>query len=224
MKYLVKESQYKNILEYFSPMENLKTLLNYYLNLDQKKPYGTKDYKSYKSIKLFQKYVDLVFKYTKKISNFDGVERIMVGDVIVSPWGEDFSHPENPPSRLDWKVHLYPVINKNNPPKSQEEFEEQYDEFKKNFEMVSRGMGMEYIQPVEDKKTKTIKIEYVFGKVYLKDWVTEELGKDESAKWLKCKNCKKKFTQTIHKGKKSLPICPHCGTHNKKDSDERAEQ
>lgn len=40
----------------------------------------------------------------------------------------------------------------------------------------------------------------------------EDLNKD--AKFLTCKNCKKKFTQTTHKKKKSLPICPHCGTHN----------
>ena len=47
--------------------------------------------------------------------------------------------------------------------------------------------------------------------------------KDESAKFIKCRECKKKFTQTIHKGKKSLPICPHCGAHNtdtKKEIDE----
>lgn len=42
----------------------------------------------------------------------------------------------------------------------------------------------------------------------------KEIKKDESAKWITCKNCKKKFTQTIHKGKKSSPICPNCGTHN----------
>lgn len=37
--------------------------------------------------------------------------------------------------------------------------------------------------------------------------------KDTSAKFIKCRNCNKKYTQTIHKGKKSKPICPHCGTH-----------
>lgn len=224
MKYLLKESQYRSLIEYFSPMENLKTLFDYYLNIDNKKPYGTKDFKSYKSIKLFQKYVDLIFKYSKKMSEFNGVKKMMVGNVEVTPWGEDFSHPEKGPSRLDWKVHLYPVIDKENPPQSQEEFEKQYEEFKEQFERVSRGIGMEYIQPVEDKKTKKIKVDYVFGKVNIKDWVNEEKKEDESAKWIKCKNCKKRFTQTIHKGKKSLPICPHCGTHNKKDSDERVEQ
>jgi len=38
--------------------------------------------------------------------------------------------------------------------------------------------------------------------------------KKSGEKWVKCVNCNKKFTQTIHKGKKSLPICPHCGTNN----------
>ena len=40
--------------------------------------------------------------------------------------------------------------------------------------------------------------------------------KDDTAKWITCRNCRHKFTQTIHKGKKSLPICPRCGTHNTK--------
>jgi protein-arginine kinase activator protein McsA len=39
--------------------------------------------------------------------------------------------------------------------------------------------------------------------------------KDKDAKFLTCGNCRSKFTQTTHKGKKSLPICPTCGTHNK---------
>jgi DNA-directed RNA polymerase subunit RPC12/RpoP len=52
-------------------------------------------------------------------------------------------------------------------------------------------------KPLNDKQVKSI----------------EDLNKD--AKFLKCKNCNKKFTQTTHKGKKSLPICPWCGTHNK---------
>jgi len=46
------------------------------------------------------------------------------------------------------------------------------------------------------------------------EMATKGEPKDETAKWIKCKNCKKFFTQTIHKKKKSLPICPWCGTHN----------
>jgi Zn finger protein HypA/HybF involved in hydrogenase expression len=41
----------------------------------------------------------------------------------------------------------------------------------------------------------------------------EQINKD--AKFLTCRNCRHKFTQTTHKKKKSLPICPTCGTHNK---------
>ena len=43
------------------------------------------------------------------------------------------------------------------------------------------------------------------------DWVKKF---DEGAKSLKCRNCRKFFTQTTYKKKKSLPICPHCGTHH----------
>ena len=39
--------------------------------------------------------------------------------------------------------------------------------------------------------------------------------KDKDAKFITCRNCRHKFTQTTHKKKKSLPICPTCGTYNK---------
>ena len=51
----------------------------------------------------------------------------------------------------------------------------------------------------------------------------EKKSKESGEKWLKCDNCNKKYTQTIHKGKKSLPICPHCGTHNKKEEQNESE-
>lgn len=36
----------------------------------------------------------------------------------------------------------------------------------------------------------------------------------DGERFIKCDSCKKWFTQTFHKGKKSLPICPWCGRHN----------
>lgn len=36
---------------------------------------------------------------------------------------------------------------------------------------------------------------------------------NEGGKSITCPNCRKKFTQTTYKKKKSLPICPNCGTH-----------
>jgi len=53
-------------------------------------------------------------------------------------------------------------------------------------------------KPLNDKQVKSI----------------EDLNKD--AKFLTCDNCRKKFTQVTYKKKKSLPICPWCGTHNNK--------
>lgn len=38
--------------------------------------------------------------------------------------------------------------------------------------------------------------------------------KNQTEKFLTCSGCKKKFTQTIYKGKKSDPVCPYCGKHN----------
>lgn len=31
-------------------------------------------------------------------------------------------------------------------------------------------------------------------------------------KFIKCDNCKKIYTQTTYKNKKSLAVCPHCKT------------
>ena len=53
-------------------------------------------------------------------------------------------------------------------------------------------------------------------------YICHECGHDNNPKskmgqpeWLNCKNCGKKSTITVMKnGKKSLPICQHCGTHN----------
>ena len=47
--------------------------------------------------------------------------------------------------------------------------------------------------------------------------------KESGEKWIKCDNCNKKYTQTIHKGKKSLPIFPNCGTHNQKQEQNEGE-
>lgn len=60
---------------------------------------------------------------------------------------------------------------------------------------------------------KYIKVLKTGNKNDMKDHISK-LKEKSSAEWIKCKNCRKKFTQTIHKGKKSLPICPTCGTHN----------
>jgi len=46
------------------------------------------------------------------------------------------------------------------------------------------------------------------------DKLVKKVKTIDGAKFIKCDSCRKLFTQTIHKGKKSLPICPWCGRHN----------
>ena len=70
-------------------------------------------------------------------------------------------------------------------------------------ERMSNPLRYKFIDRLEEEKPLTNK--------QVKS--IEDLNKD--AKFLTCKNCRKKFTQTTHKGKTSLPICPWCGTHNK---------
>lgn len=63
--------------------------------------------------------------------------------------------------------------------------------------------------PLRYKFTDRIKKEEVS-----KEKETKKNESDKNAKFLTCKNCNKKFTQTIYGKKKSMPICPWCGTHN----------
>jgi hypothetical protein len=218
MKYIVTESQFEKLYESFS-YQDLKNWFKFISKTDKTKHPGADTFHRYSMIKAFQKYVDLLFKYTSKFVKFEGVKGINVATVWKENWGEDFSQPERPPSRIDFKVRVYPDLDKSNPPQSQKTFNEQYKKFQEVFLDNSRGMGLEYIQPVEDPRTKNVKIDFDFLNVSLPNQ-NSEMTEEKDAKFIKCVNCKKKYTQTIHKGKKSLPICPYCGTHNQKDKDE----
>ena len=73
------------------------------------------------------------------------------------------------------------------------------------------------VSPQEKKTVSTSKIKILDTgeKSKMEELLSRVKDKGlNAAKWIKCKNCRQKFTQTIHKGKKSLPICPKCGTHN----------
>lgn len=90
----------------------------------------------------------------------------------------------------------------------------------------------QYIKLVESENDETIKCNQCGWK-----WKKSEGGDDPlvchqcghnndpnskmgQPRWVRCRNCNKRFTQTVMKnGKKSLPICHHCGTHNQ-DVDE----
>lgn len=212
MKIIIKESQLQNLHELFS-MEDLKGRFNYIFNLDKKKHPGANDYDRYKAILAFQKWIDLLYKYTKKEVPFEGVNGMNVATVWADSWGQNFSRPELPPARLDFTLRLFPNVDENNPPKSQEKFNHEYSEFQKVFEEYSRGIGLETIRPIDNQKVKEIKIKFNFLDVEL-DKLKSEMNEEKDSKHVKCRNCNKKFTQTIHKGKRSTLECPHCGTHN----------
>jgi len=82
-------------------------------------------------------------------------------------------------------------------------------------------------EQIKNLINETIKDGYVLCDMCTHKWKIEKNDKDKykchkcghnndpkNERWLKCRECKKKFTQTIHKGKKSLPICVYCGAHN----------
>ena len=204
MKYTINEQQYKVIKEYFAPLEKLKKYFSGHI--------GTMD--DYLLKKETQKFVDLIFRYTKKNNQFDGVKGFKVISVYQQPWGEDFSNPEKKPARMDYSVRLYPILDKSNLPKSNEEFKSQYEKFKNSFERNAQAMGFDLISPLE-RDSGWSKIVFIFSNIDdIEKMYRLSEDKDPNAKWIKCRNCKKKFTQTIHKDKKSSPICPNCGTHN----------
>lgn len=65
--------------------------------------------------------------------------------------------------------------------------------------------------------TDDIKVIKVFDKGEedkMEEFLNKLREKETGEKWIKCDNCNKRYTQTIYKGRKSLPICPHCGTHD----------
>jgi hypothetical protein len=46
------------------------------------------------------------------------------------------------------------------------------------------------------------------------DKLVKTVKPKDGDKFIKCDSCRKLFTQTTKKGRKSLPICPWCGRHN----------
>lgn len=56
----------------------------------------------------------------------------------------------------------------------------------------------------------------MYMKILISESQFEKLIKKvkDGERFIKCDSCRKWFTQTFHKGKKSLAICPWCGRHN----------
>jgi hypothetical protein len=182
--------------EYFN-FDNLKKGYDYYINLDKKKHPGADSFDRYKMIKAFQKWVDLIYKYAKREISFDGVDGINVGTVWQDKWGENFSRPEDKISRMDYTVRVFPNIDKSNPPESKKQFEEDYEKFKEVFQRVADGIGIDYIDPVADKRARGAKVRFDFLKLGDSQLITKnELDETELTE-----RCWKGYTQ---KGMKTM--------------------
>jgi len=177
--------------------DDLRKGYDYYVNLDKKKHPGADSFDRYKMIKAFQKWVDLIYKYAKKEMSFDGVDGINVGTVWQDKWGENFSRPEDKISRMDYTVRVFPNIDKSNPPESKEQFEEDYEKFKEVFQRVADGIGIDYIDPVADKRARGAKVRFDFLKLGDSQLITKnELDETELTE-----RCWKGYTQ---KGMKTM--------------------
>lgn len=115
-------------------------------------------------------------------------------------WEWDLSDGENDP----YTCHKCDHVNK----------EQEVDERSRSFAFTRKKRKFSKPErmsnPLRYKESDRIEEEKPLTNKQVKS--IEDLNKD--AKFLTCKNCRKKFTQTTHKNKKSLPICPYCGTHN----------
>ena len=225
MKILVTESQYQVIKEYFNPIQYIQYLMDKELDSDT-------NFESFQWMMAFQKYVDLIFKYTKKQTDMDNLSGMKVNSIKRAPWGTNFNDSNSKGQRLDWTLYLRPMLDGTVDHSEYEKMKGQYEVFKEVFSDTARQMGLTIIPAVEDKDVKDAKIDFKFYEINpqemenyykLREGKDTDNKKDDTAKWITCKNCNKKFTQTIHKGKKSLPICPTCGTHNKDKKEEQKE-
>jgi hypothetical protein len=80
----------------------------------------------------------------------------------------------------------------------------------------------DYFYDANGFEAKNLKFDFVSGgsvPIARVIYQEKEIAKPkDGAKFLKCQGCRKLYTQTIHKGKKSIPVCPWCGMHKMKNN------
>ena len=147
-----------------------------------------------------------------RIQEMMGVEKPILnddGEKYYIDWDENYGitfkivkTPEGRQSVGEWNPNLISVVTPENESAWtdwEEVSEDILNNWKDNWDNIQKSLG-------------THKYNQIIRSIEL---YKKQNEKDKDAKFLTCKNCRKKFTQTTHKNKKSLPICPWCGTHNK---------
>ena len=153
-------------------IDDMKNWFRFITKIDKKKHIGADTFKRYSNIKKFQKFVDLIFKYTKKTTKLDGVDGLNVATVWVEP-GVNLSGFEDSEISMDFLVRVFPQLSSDNPPKSQEDFQSQYVEFQKKFEKIAKAIDIESIRPVETPNVQDISIRFNFMNIQIPNQSSE---------------------------------------------------
>lgn len=142
MKYLVTESQYKLIKEYFDPLYYLKKIF-------KDAPKYIRDPETLKYDVAFQKIVDVIFKYAIKHSPVDNLKGLEVNKVTPQGWGTDMSD-DSKGSHTEWNVVLTSVLPKWFNP-DDETYKSQMEDFKKEFMSIADMMGLSSSSPLSQE-------------------------------------------------------------------------
>ena len=161
MKIIINKKQIDRLEESLS-MKDLKNRFNYMFKADKTKHLGMTSYEHYKIIQIFQKFIDSIYRMTKKDTEFEGVDGINVATVWKEPWGHIIIPNKKIPQAWNYTVRLFPSFDERNPPKSMEEFEKQYENFKKVFLENANIVNIEKFPSLKDTEKQDTFVVYNF--------------------------------------------------------------
>lgn len=191
MKILVTESQFEVLKEYFNPIQYLRYLIN-------RVNYDDIDFESFQWMDAFQKFVNLIFKYTKAEMNLKGLKGFKISHIDKKP--SLSIDPQTKSQRVLWKINLRPSIEKNMPFSEYPQMKEDYSKFISLFQDTARYMGLNEIPAVESEGIPNAKIVFEFYNINPNDFDRKAESKEMKETELK-ERCWKGYTQ---KGMKTM--------------------
>jgi predicted SprT family Zn-dependent metalloprotease len=156
------------------------------------------------------------------IGGYDNMPDIALKSLLVKLRNALRGNNINDPERVSEFMYNY-IVNNINPMTNQEEMSEETDVDERSRSFAFTRKKRLYSEPERKYSSHRYRFvdrleerddEYQFKGPLTAVQVKSIEDTNKDAKFLTCKNCRKKFTQTTYKKRKSLPICPWCGTHN----------
>ena len=193
----------KGLNESFSPVEYLKYIIDKNKDFTKRGYPGADSFKRYQWIKAFQKYVDLIYKYTKKRAPLEGVEGMTVLTVWADASGVNFNKPNHRGTRTDWTVRITPKLS-NQQIESEYKFNKEYEEFKEKFKQISQSTGLDITTPIDREGVKDNKVIFDFlpiSRDNFMDDMSDSDGRQEQTESEITERCWKGYTQ---KGMKTM--------------------